>query len=299
MLTGPKQRPDVWAAVSATEKGTFLSDDGIFIFHKAYPLNRDNLGTVENIEKRVAAIENRSGDRYWIYLSHISNNLIADLTAKRMVVATVTYLLLFLVTGLISVFFARNSVQKKLAFRQLQQYATTDGLTGLSNRRELDKLSTREFKRAHRFSRQLSVMMLDLDHFKRVNDTYDHTVGDKVLKHIAGICEGAIRGQDLLARYGGEEFTILLPETDIEGAAQLGQRICDNVAITPCQVGQIEIAITVSIGASEMEVGDEDFQDVLLRADKALYEAKKRGRNQVVVSREGYYLSSPAILSDE
>ncbi|MCU7929897.1 MAG: sensor domain-containing diguanylate cyclase [Candidatus Thiodiazotropha sp. (ex Codakia rugifera)] len=297
--TFAKQRPDVWAAVSATEKGTFLSDDGIFIFHKAYPLNRDNLGTVENIEKRVAAIENRSGDRYWIYLSHISNNLIADLTAKRMVVATVTYLLLFLVTGIISVFFARNSVQKKLAFRQLQQYATTDGLTGLANRRELDKLSTREFKRAQRFSRQLSVMMLDLDHFKRVNDTYDHTVGDKVLKHIAGICGSAIRGQDLLARYGGEEFTILLPETDIEGAAQLGQRICDNVAITPCQVGQIEIAITVSIGASEMEVGDEDFQDVLLRADKALYEAKKRGRNQVVVSREGYYLSSPAFLSDE
>ncbi|MCU7892830.1 MAG: GGDEF domain-containing protein [Candidatus Thiodiazotropha sp. (ex Ustalcina ferruginea)] len=173
------------------------------------------------------------------------------------------------------------------------------GLTGLANRRELDKLSMREFKRAKRFSRKLSVMMLDLDHFKRVNDTYDHTVGDMVLKHIAGICSSIIRGQDLLARYGGEEFTILLPETDIEGAAQLGQRICDNVAITPCQVGQTDIKITVSIGASEIEIGDEDFQDVLLRADKALYEAKKRGRNRVVVSSEGYYLSSPASLSDE
>ncbi|MCU7814474.1 MAG: sensor domain-containing diguanylate cyclase [Candidatus Thiodiazotropha sp. (ex Rostrolucina anterorostrata)] len=297
--TFAKQWPEAWAAVSSSEKGTFLSDDGIFVFHKAYPLNRDNLGTVENIEKAVETIESRSGDRYWIYLSHISNNLIADLSARRLVVATVTYLLLFLVSGLISVFFARNNAQKKLAFRQLQQYAITDGLTGLANRRELDKLSIHEFKRAKRFSRKLSVMMLDLDHFKRVNDTYDHTVGDAVLKHIAGICGSAIRTQDLLARYGGEEFTILLPETDIEGAAQLGQRICDNVAITPCQVGPTEIKITVSIGASEIEIGDEVFQDVLLRADKALYEAKKRGRNRVVVSSEGYCLSSPACLSDE
>ncbi|MCU7892831.1 MAG: cache domain-containing protein [Candidatus Thiodiazotropha sp. (ex Ustalcina ferruginea)] len=125
--TFAKQWPEAWAAVSSSEKGTFLSDDGIFVFHKAYPLNRENLGTAENIEKTVETIESRSGDRYWIYLSHITNNLIADLTAKRMVVATViTYLLLFLVSGLISVFFARNNVQKKLAFRQLQQYATTD-----------------------------------------------------------------------------------------------------------------------------------------------------------------------------
>ncbi|MCU7803441.1 MAG: sensor domain-containing diguanylate cyclase [Candidatus Thiodiazotropha sp. (ex Lucinoma borealis)] len=298
-MTFAKQRPDVWAAISSSEKGTFLSDDGIFIFHKAYPLDRGKLGTVENIEMGVGVSKGRLGDRYWIYLSHISTRLIDELSAKRMIIATVTYLMLFLVTGLISVFFAKNSVQKKLAFLKLQQYATTDGLTGLANRRELDKFAIREFKRAKRFTRRLSVLMLDLDHFKQVNDTYDHTVGDKVLRHIAGICGDAIRAQDFLARYGGEEFTILLPETDIEGAAQLGQRICDNVAITPCQVGQTEIKITVSIGASEIEIGDEVFHDVLLRADKALYEAKKRGRNRVVVSSEGYYLSSPACLSDE
>ncbi|MBT3030282.1 MAG: sensor domain-containing diguanylate cyclase [Candidatus Thiodiazotropha sp. (ex Lucina pensylvanica)] len=292
------QKPDVWSAVTSSEKGSFFTDDGVYIFKRAYPLVRKRLGTLENVDESIVPSPNRAEKRYWIFLSHISNNLIEDLTAKRMIVATITYLLLFLVAGVISVLFAKNSVQKKQAFRKLQQYATTDDLTGLANRRELDKVALREFKRATRFTRHLSVLMLDLDHFKSINDTYGHNIGDSVLRHVADICVGSIRGQDFMARYGGEEFTILLPETDIENGSKLAQRICDKIAAMPYQEGQQLISITVSVGASEIEDGDIDFNDLLNRADKALYEAKKRGRNQVVISTAGEFISRLAVVNE-
>ncbi|MEW8173665.1 MAG: sensor domain-containing diguanylate cyclase [Candidatus Thiodiazotropha endolucinida] len=292
------QKPDVWAAVTSSEKGSFFTDDGVYIFKRAYPLVRNRLGTLENVDETIVPSPSRVEKRYWIFLSHISNSLIEDLTAKRMIVATITYLLLFLVAGVISVLFAKNSVQKKQAFRKLQQYATTDDLTGLANRRELDKVALREFKRATRFTRHLSVLMLDLDHFKAINDTYGHKVGDSVLRHVADICVGSIRGQDFMARYGGEEFTILLPETNIENSSNLAQRICDQIAAMPYQEGQQLISITVSVGASEIEDGDIDFNDLLNRADKALYEAKKRGRNQVVISTAGEFISRLAVINE-
>ncbi|MCG7890029.1 MAG: sensor domain-containing diguanylate cyclase [Candidatus Thiodiazotropha endolucinida] len=292
------QKPDVWSAVTSSEKGSFFTDGGVYIFKRAYPLVRKRLGTLENVDESIVPSPNRAEKRYWIFLSHISNNLIEDLTAKRMIVATITYLLLFLVAGVISVLFAKNSVQKKQAFRKLQQYATTDDLTGLANRRELDKVALREFKRATRFTRHLSVLMLDLDHFKSINDTYGHNIGDSVLRHVADMCVGSIRGQDFMARYGGEEFTILLPETDIENGSKLAQRICDKVAAMPYQEGQQLISITVSVGASEIEDGDIDFNDLLNRADKALYEAKKRGRNQVVISTAGEFISRLAVVNE-
>ncbi|MEW8615979.1 MAG: sensor domain-containing diguanylate cyclase [Candidatus Thiodiazotropha endolucinida] len=292
------QKPDVWSAVTSSEKGSFFTDGGVYIFKRAYPLVRKRLGTMENVDESIVPSPNRAEKRYWIFLSHISNNLIEDLTAKRMIVATITYLLLFLVAGVISVLFAKNSVQKKQAFRKLQQYATTDDLTGLANRRELDKVALREFKRATRFTRHLSVLMLDLDHFKSINDTYGHNIGDSVLRHVADMCVGSIRGQDFMARYGGEEFTILLPETDIENGSKLAQRICDKIAAMPYQEGQQLISITVSVGASEIEDGDIDFNDLLNRADKALYEAKKRGRNQVVISTAGEFISRLAVVNE-
>ncbi|MEW8095460.1 MAG: GGDEF domain-containing protein, partial [Candidatus Thiodiazotropha endolucinida] len=149
-----------------------------------------------------------------------------------------------------------------------------------------------------RFTRHLSVLMLDLDHFKAINDTYGHNIGDSVLRHVADICVGSIRGQDFMARYGGEEFTILLPETNIENSSNLAQRICDQIAAMPYQEGQQLISITVSVGASEIEDGDIDFNDLLNRSDKALYEAKKRGRNQVVISTAGEFISRLAVINE-
>jgi diguanylate cyclase (GGDEF)-like protein len=297
--TFAKRKPDVWAAISSSKGGTYFSNDGVYIFQKAYPLDQQNLGTLENIAaSTAAAIDSGKEKRYWIYLSYISNDLVEELTAKRALIASVNYLLLFLVVGVISALFARNSVQKKLAFRKLQLYATTDDLTGLANRRELDKVALREFKRALRFSRDLTILMFDLDHFKAVNDNYGHNIGDRVLRHVADICANLIRGQDFLARYGGEEFTILLPETDLDSGSRLGQRICDEIAANPFQHGQHLISQTVSIGASEIEEGDEEVDNLIYRADKALYEAKKRGRNQVVCSAAGSFFSHLAMINE-
>jgi diguanylate cyclase (GGDEF)-like protein len=297
--TFAKRKPDVWAAISSRMRGRYFTNDGVYIFQKAYPLEQHKLGPLENIDNTMASVASNSNEqRYWIYLSYIPNNLIEKLTAKRMRIAAITYLFLFLVVAVISILFAKNSVQKKLAFRKLQLYATTDDLTGLANRRELDKVALREFKRAIRFSRHFTILMFDLDHFKAVNDNYGHNIGDRVLRHVADICTNTIRGQDFLARYGGEEFTILLPETDIESGSRLGQRICDEIAATPFQYGQHQISQTVSIGASEIEGGDEAVDNLVYRADKALYEAKKRGRNQVVCATAGSFVSHLAMINE-
>ncbi|MES9853645.1 MAG: sensor domain-containing diguanylate cyclase [Candidatus Thiodiazotropha sp. L084R] len=276
--------PEVWSAISSSEKGSFFSDDGLFVFQKTYPLDMSRQGTLENIEfSEMNKPLPQHGMRHWIYLSHISKDKIEELTLKRLMVAAITYLLLFVVTAVISLFFARNAVQKKLAFRQLKQFATTDALTGLSNRRELEKVGNREFRRTQRFNRDLSVMMLDLDHFKDINDTHNHTIGDKVLQHVVEILNNVIRGQDILVRYGGEEFLLLLPETHEKGAKLLAARICSLVADSAFEHGHVRIPVTISIGVSAIAGEDKSYHDIVVRADQALYQAKRTGRNKVVL----------------
>jgi diguanylate cyclase (GGDEF)-like protein len=274
--------------MASSDKGSFYNDDGLFVFQKTYPLDLSRQGTVENLplNEMPGQASRHMGDRYWIYVSHISKEKIDDLTLKRLLVASATYLLLFLVTAVISLFFARNAVQKKLAYRQLKQHATTDALTGLANRRELEKAGAREFRRAQRFDRQLSVMMLDLDHFKSINDTYNHTIGDQVLRHVVSILSEIVRGQDMLFRYGGEEFLLLLPETHEKGAKQLGARICTLVADRAYENPHLRIPVSISIGVSAMLDEDESYQEILVRADQALLQAKRNGRNQVVVYKD-------------
>ncbi len=282
--TFAKRWPRVWAAIGSADKGSFISDDGVFVFQKAYPVNPAHQGTLENLGTDESLTPMESSRLYWIFLSHISRDTIKELTAKRFLIGFVTYLLLFIVTAIISLFFARNAVQKKQAYLRLQQFATTDPLTGLANRREFEAVARREFRRAQRFQRDFSFMMIDLDHFKRINDTYGHGIGDEVLKHVVDICEEAIRSQDFLARYGGEEFVVLLPETDLAGAYQLGMRVCEWVADRPFVSEDVRIATTVSIGVSSIHGEDEQVTDILRRADNALYEAKRSGRNCVVIS---------------
>ncbi|MEJ2427225.1 MAG: GGDEF domain-containing protein, partial [Candidatus Thiodiazotropha sp.] len=209
--TFAKRWPKVWVAMASADKGTFVSDDGVFVFHKTYPVNLDRQGSLENLESVESSVPRASDRRYWIFLSHISRDNIKSLTSQRFRITSVTYLLLFGIAAIISLFFARNSVQKKHAYRRLQLFATTDSLTGLANRREFEIVAEREFRRTRRFERDYSFMMLDLDHFKGINDTHGHDVGDEVLKHVVSICKEAIRNEDFVARFGGEEFVFLLP----------------------------------------------------------------------------------------
>lgn len=165
--------------------------------------------------------------------------------------------------------------------------ASSDPLTGLANRRALDERLQQEWHRAQRSGQPFSVLFLDIDHFKRINDRYGHAVGDAVLVRLAGILREEIRGFDLAARYGGEEFVVLLPATEGEAARAVAERIRRAIARTPFLLpdGQ-EIALTVSIGIASYSDSVPDVTTLLLHADQALYTAKVAGRNRVVLYRD-------------
>lgn len=166
-------------------------------------------------------------------------------------------------------------------FRESQNQAITDALTGVHNRRGIFQLGEIEVKRSRRIHRPISVMMLDIDHFKQVNDRYSHAVGDQVLRMVAQRCLKALRGVDLIGRYGGEEFIILLPETNLAGARIIGERLRRSIMDSAFQTDAGEIYITSSLGIAES--GKKETLDQLVqRADAALYQAKNTGRNRVV-----------------
>jgi diguanylate cyclase (GGDEF)-like protein len=172
------------------------------------------------------------------------------------------------------------------ALEQARLLARTDALTGLYNRRHFSELTAREFQRAQRYGRPLCAVMLDVDHFKRVNDTHGHAAGDGVLKDLAARCRQVLRKTDLLGRYGGEEYAIVLPEADLAAACQTAERLRRECSQRAFEVGDSRIAVTVSLGVAAL---DEECasQDTLLdRADHALYAAKHAGRNQVCVWRK-------------
>ena len=171
------------------------------------------------------------------------------------------------------------------SIKKQQEYkhnAIIDELTGLHNRRWLQNILGRQMKRNQYNDETLSLMMVDIDHFKRINDTCGHLAGDRVLRHIAKIMMNNVRPTDLLARYGGEEFIAVLPSTDLAGARVVANRMC--AAVCKSKVGTGENAtlpsVTISIGIAQMQA-DEPTERLIERADVALYQAKDKGRNRV------------------
>ncbi len=156
----------------------------------------------------------------------------------------------------------------------------TDGLTDVSNRKQLDTVLTKEMPRAQRHARELSLLIIDIDHFKDVNDTYGHLAGDTVLRELANILQKRLRPDDELGRYGGEEFCAILPETSREGAAAIGEELRTLVETHTFVVEGERIDVTISIGVSELAQGM-DMKDFYKSADDKLYEAKRTGRNKV------------------
>jgi diguanylate cyclase (GGDEF)-like protein len=175
------------------------------------------------------------------------------------------------------------------AFYQLRlaEGAFQDALTGLYNRRHLDERLTSELAGAQRHGRALSLLLVDIDHFKQVNDAHGHLAGDEALKMVAFVLRGAVRKEDVLARYGGEEFCVIARETPIEGARSLAERI--RGAVERSQFAwegkalgvTVSIGVTVSVGAATFEPGQSE-RELLAAADRALYDAKQQGRNRVV-----------------
>jgi two-component system, cell cycle response regulator len=173
--------------------------------------------------------------------------------------------------------------------RKLAEGALHEPLTGLYNRRHFQERLTAELAACQRHQRALSILMIDIDHFKKVNDAYGHLAGDEALKMIAHVMQGALRKEDVLARYGGEEFVVLARETPIGGGKSLGERIRKAVERSRLSwQGQdlaltVSIGVTVSVGITHFEAGRTD-RELLEAADRALYQAKQAGRNCVVVA---------------
>lgn len=179
--------------------------------------------------------------------------------------------------------------QLKETLAELEVLVTTDPLTGLPNRRSFFSRAQAEFIRATRYNRPLSLVMVDVDHFKEVNDRFGHLVGDAALRHIAGIMKLCVREADMVARYGGEEFVIILPETDSEGAGFIAERVRNEIETSDFSIDQHgTIRLTVSLGIACMNSGNEysDLDKLLQSADDAMYRAKKSGRNRVSYSTD-------------
>jgi len=183
-------------------------------------------------------------------------------------------------------FFIRTEMEIN-SDQQLRSLATTDGLTGLMNRGFMAIQFQREFDRSKRYMRPLSVLMMDLDDFKKINDTYGHQAGDLVLEQIARLIESKTRIHDSAARYGGEEFAVLLPETNLQGAHVIAERLRRSVNSFEFRTNGATIQMTISIGVAELDLSSEmDLEKLLECADKALLQAKREGKNRVCTYRE-------------
>ena len=166
----------------------------------------------------------------------------------------------------------------------LRKQVAEDPLTGLYNRRYVFDIVERELTRYRRYREPLALILIDADHFKRVNDTWGHCAGDKVLQHIADVCRNSVRESDVVGRFGGEEFIIVLPHTRASDAGFVAHRIRQSMQRAGVRTDAGEIKVTLSLGIAECGPGTDTFDRLLQAADQALYAAKQAGRNRIAFS---------------
>lgn len=176
----------------------------------------------------------------------------------------------------------------RVTLAEQQRLARNDELTGLLNRRYFMELAEREWAYAQRYAFSLSVVMLDIDHFKRINDTHGHKIGDQVLRKVALHCQNNLREVDIIGRYGGEEFIVFLPNTTDSGACVMADRFCKSIANASFETSIGDLSITVSLGVCTLTDDCPDLNTLIDRADRALYEAKRTGRNRMIVYSKKY-----------
>lgn len=180
----------------------------------------------------------------------------------------------------------KNSLKTQLVEmdRSLDLATRIDPMTGLANRRDIMEKMERELSRSERHQRTFSVMLVDLDNFKKLNEKYGYNDGDDVLVEVARVLMGCVRNEDLCARWGGEEFLFLLTETALEGAVTLARKVLDSISMTEFKANRHRIRITTSIGLCEYQSGQSIYECVS-RADRALRQAKQDGKNRFIVSK--------------
>ncbi|MDP3847022.1 MAG: GGDEF domain-containing protein [Pseudomonas sp.] len=178
---------------------------------------------------------------------------------------------------------AANKLQLQGANLQLKQLARTDRLTGLNNRGYWEECLTHEYARHRRYQSNAALVMFDIDHFKKVNDTYGHPAGDKVIQAVAEVVREQVRDTDYAGRYGGEEFVILLPDIDSAGARIFAERLRQRIEALVVSHEDQRISFTVSLGVADLSLPMDEHKQLIERADQALYASKKSGRNQTNV----------------
>ena len=248
------------------------------LFRERWPLLAGAVGALAVLAAfGLTGVGERTGERLWPPLALIP------------LVLTLFLLLQLLLNERISLRRERRlvdaAVQLREASARLQRLATTDALTGLFNRRVFDERLGVEFRRSQRYGRPLSLLMIDLDRFKRVNDEYGHPFGDFVLAGAARSISSNVRESDVVARYGGEELVVMLPETEREQALAVAEKLRAAVSARDFSRDRATVRMTISVGISALPAaGIRDDGDLLNRADEALYEAKRQGRDRVVVA---------------
>ena len=176
------------------------------------------------------------------------------------------------------------AIENARMYNQMEELATKDGLTKLYNHSHFQEILHKEIEKAKRYERDLSLLMMDIDNFKDFNDTYGHQVGDEVLKKLEKKKKKEVRESDTVARYGGEEFAVILPETEIAGAVEIGQRLNKAIRNMVIEYEDLELKVTVSIGASSYNI-DKSQKDLINDSDDALYQAKDKGKDQTCAKK--------------
>jgi diguanylate cyclase (GGDEF)-like protein len=274
----------IWYIVSALIFiGISMLTLSLFTFSRI--INELELGTLKRrwiILKLLVCLFITGYIGYWVYLPHSANieSLIVSLVfvSGAIFVLAVSWLMLQTTRDV-----------KRIASLELQNI--TDPLLSIFNRRYLDQRLNEEIARAQRYKLPLSLLLMDIDHFKQVNDRYGHLIGDKVLIHIGKTLKDNARKSDIVARYGGEEIVIVLPNTAEEDALVLAERTRKTLEQTPYIFDDTEIEgfrCTVSIGVASLTSDSTTLSDLLHKADAAMYQAKRTGRNRVVAYRQEY-----------
>lgn len=230
------------------------------------------------VSRAHARVVERNGDSYVADLRSTNGTFVNDLRITVRKLADGDYLR---IGNHIFRFLAGGNIEGDY-HEEIYRRTVTDAMTGLYNKRFLIEFVDRELVRSVRHHRPLSLVLLDLDHFKQVNDTHGHLAGDAVLRALAARLQKEIRRDELFARYGGEEFAVVLPETEVAGAERLAERLRELVADQPFEYDGRSLAVTISLGLTTTD-GDETLAapQFIARADEKLYQAKKAGRNKI------------------
>lgn len=234
--------------------------------------------------RRLGVFLNLNNGR-WVLMASLAERDLLNSWFRLVVLGVLAFLVIAMLQWVLLHYVHANFLQRE----RLAQEARHDPLTNLSNRRHFGELAHGACSLARRYQQPLCVLSLDLDFFKKINDTYGHDFGDAMLKHMAHTLRGSLRESDIAARFGGEEFVVAMPHTTLDVAQEVAERIRAGIATHAVKFKDLAIRLTVSIGAAqittdELEVS-EGIHAALARADQALYQSKHEGRNRVTVAR--------------